>query len=141
MPTLAQMTNNRGFYSCTPPLSASFFFWKPWASEKSRPGNRLHQRQKDAARSVCTRITPELEKKARPGRPETQFSCIFCNHEKSVSCKIDKKDGIGHLLCKICGQSFQTRAHRTFLSPSNGDAIGLISWVDIRLDGAGGHIL
>ncbi|KIM30688.1 hypothetical protein M408DRAFT_328212 [Serendipita vermifera MAFF 305830] len=42
---------------------------------------------------------------------ETTFSCIFCHHEKSVACKIDKKELIGHLFCKICGQSFQTRAN------------------------------
>ncbi|KAG8756118.1 hypothetical protein FRC14_003372 [Serendipita sp. 396] len=42
---------------------------------------------------------------------ETTFSCIFCHHEKSVACKIDKKELLGHLYCKICGQTFQTRAN------------------------------
>ena len=40
---------------------------------------------------------------------DTKFNCLFCNHEKSVSCKLDKKNCIGSLNCKICGQSFQTR--------------------------------
>ncbi|KAG7806878.1 hypothetical protein KL921_004672 [Ogataea angusta] len=39
---------------------------------------------------------------------DTQFSCLFCNHEKSVNCTMDKKINIGSLSCKICGQSFQT---------------------------------
>lgn len=39
---------------------------------------------------------------------ETTFSCLFCNHEKSVICTLDKKNGLGELHCKICGQSFQT---------------------------------
>lgn len=39
---------------------------------------------------------------------ETQFSCLFCNHEKSVICTLDRKNGLGELHCKICGQSFQT---------------------------------
>lgn len=39
------------------------------------------------------------------------FTCLFCNHEKSVICTLDKKVGIGELHCKICGQHFQTRIH------------------------------
>jgi len=38
----------------------------------------------------------------------TNFPCLFCNHEKSISVKLDKKAGIGELSCKICGQQFQT---------------------------------
>lgn len=41
-------------------------------------------------------------------RLDTQFTCLFCNHEKSINCTIDKKANIGTLTCKICGQSFQT---------------------------------
>lgn len=39
---------------------------------------------------------------------DTQFTCLFCNHEKAINCTIDKKTNIGTLTCKICGQSFQT---------------------------------
>ncbi|EGW34082.1 uncharacterized protein SPAPADRAFT_135141 [Spathaspora passalidarum NRRL Y-27907] len=42
---------------------------------------------------------------------DTQFTCLFCNHEKSVICTIDKKNLLGELHCKICGQSFQTAIH------------------------------
>ncbi|CAN6653134.1 transcription elongation factor 1 [Trichomonascus vanleenenianus] len=38
---------------------------------------------------------------------DTTFSCLFCNHENSVACTMDKKSGIGSLYCKVCGQSFQ----------------------------------
>jgi len=44
-------------------------------------------------------------KKSREALP-TVFQCLFCNHENSVSVKMDKKAGIGHLLCKVCGQDF-----------------------------------
>ena len=44
----------------------------------------------------------------------TSFKCVFCNHETSVSVKIDKKAGVGNLNCKSCGQSFQTGT--TYLS-------------------------
>lgn len=40
---------------------------------------------------------------------DTKFNCLFCNHDKSVSCTLDKKNSIGSLQCKICGQTFQTR--------------------------------
>ncbi|KAK3717228.1 hypothetical protein LTR37_005937 [Vermiconidia calcicola] len=38
----------------------------------------------------------------------TTFRCVFCNHETSVSVKVDKKAGVGNLNCKSCGQAFQT---------------------------------
>jgi len=37
----------------------------------------------------------------------TTFACLFCNHEKSVSVKLDRKAGVGQLHCKVCGQAFQ----------------------------------
>jgi len=37
----------------------------------------------------------------------TTFTCLFCNHEKAVTVKLDKKAGIGQLDCRICGQKFQ----------------------------------
>ncbi|ORY72036.1 transcription elongation factor [Pseudomassariella vexata] len=37
----------------------------------------------------------------------TQFTCLFCNHEKSVEVKLEKKMGTGDLECKVCGQKFQ----------------------------------
>lgn len=37
----------------------------------------------------------------------TVFTCLFCNHEKAVTVKMDKKAGVGHLDCKVCGQTFQ----------------------------------
>ncbi|KAH8598041.1 transcription elongation factor Elf1 like-domain-containing protein [Bisporella sp. PMI_857] len=37
----------------------------------------------------------------------TIFPCLFCNHEKSVSVKIDKKAGVGQLSCKVCNQQYQ----------------------------------
>lgn len=33
---------------------------------------------------------------------------MFCNHEKSVVCELDKKSNIGTLRCKTCGQTFQS---------------------------------
>ena len=44
---------------------------------------------------------------------------MFCNHETSVSVKIDKKAGIGNLSCKSCGQAFQTGINCTLLRDTN----------------------
>ncbi|KAL2266524.1 hypothetical protein VTJ83DRAFT_5876 [Remersonia thermophila] len=37
----------------------------------------------------------------------TTFTCLFCNHEKAIQIKLDKKAGCGYLDCMICGQKFQ----------------------------------
>ncbi|EPQ31740.1 uncharacterized protein PFL1_01072 [Pseudozyma flocculosa PF-1] len=49
---------------------------------------------------------PTGAKKSAP--LDTVFTCLFCNHEKAVLCKIDDKARIGYLNCKICGQKFST---------------------------------
>ncbi|KAJ4424616.1 hypothetical protein N0V82_000748 [Gnomoniopsis sp. IMI 355080] len=49
---------------------------------------------------------PDGPKKNEP--LPTVFNCLFCNHEKSVNIKIEKKLGMGSLECKVCGQHFQT---------------------------------
>ncbi|KAG6001267.1 hypothetical protein E4U21_004532 [Claviceps maximensis] len=62
-------------------------------------------------------------KKADP-LPST-FTCLFCNHEKSVSVKLDRKAGVGQLDCRICGQKFQCAVN--YLSAAV-DVYG--EWVD-----------
>ncbi|KAM5342754.1 hypothetical protein ACJ41O_013720 [Fusarium nematophilum] len=55
----------------------------------------------------------------------TTFACLFCNHESSVSVKLDKKAGVGQLDCRICGQKFQCAVN--YLSAAV-DVYG--EWVD-----------
>jgi transcription elongation factor Elf1 len=45
---------------------------------------------------------------------DVAFTCIFCNHDKSVTVRVDKKESVAHLVCRVCDQRFQTRATRTF---------------------------
>ncbi|KDN43944.1 Elf1-domain-containing protein [Tilletiaria anomala UBC 951] len=47
---------------------------------------------------------PQGSKKREP--LETQFTCLFCNHPKAVTCKIDTTARIGYLKCKVCGQEW-----------------------------------
>ncbi|KAF3406625.1 hypothetical protein DPV78_000766 [Talaromyces pinophilus] len=49
---------------------------------------------------------PQGPKKREP--LATTFACLFCNHENSITVKLDKKLGLGNLSCKVCGQRFQT---------------------------------
>jgi transcription elongation factor Elf1 len=39
----------------------------------------------------------------------TIFKCLFCNHEKSVSCKLNMNSMIGELVCRICDAKFETQ--------------------------------
>jgi transcription elongation factor Elf1 len=37
------------------------------------------------------------------------FKCIFCNHDKSVTCALDTKTMTGQLVCSICEAKFETK--------------------------------
>ena len=41
----------------------------------------------------------------------TIFPCLFCNHEKSVLVKLNKKEGVGQLSCKVCNQQYQCQVN------------------------------
>jgi hypothetical protein len=64
-----------------------------------------------SAGSTSIRLTPQQRELL-----STTFQCLFCNHENSVSVKIDKKASTGELTCKVCGQTFQTVTNCTFTS-------------------------
>ncbi|XP_044721957.1 transcription elongation factor elf1 like domain-containing protein [Hirsutella rhossiliensis] len=66
---------------------------------------------------------PEGPRKADP--LPTTFTCLFCNHEKSVTVKLDRKAGVGQLDCRVCGQKFQCAVN--YLSAAV-DVYG--EWVD-----------
>lgn len=57
-------------------------------------------KRKKSSRGPAKKIVQKLD---------TKFNCLFCNHDKAVTCALDKKNSIGTLNCKICGQNFQTR--------------------------------
>ncbi|KAF9083564.1 hypothetical protein BGX29_003207 [Mortierella sp. GBA35] len=37
---------------------------------------------------------------------DSTFDCVSCFHEKSISCKLDFDQKVGHLQCRMCGVSF-----------------------------------
>nr|XP_051695957.1 transcription elongation factor 1 homolog [Oryctolagus cuniculus] len=47
-------------------------------------------------------------KKKMTGTLETQFTCPFCNHEKSCDVKMDRARNTGVISCTVCLEEFQT---------------------------------
>ncbi|KAG1054631.1 hypothetical protein G6F46_008224 [Rhizopus delemar] len=53
------------------------------------------------------RKTKRKPQKKLKDKLDTQFNCVFCNHENSVDCKIDNANKLGHLNCKVCSVTWQ----------------------------------
>ncbi|CAO3692827.1 unnamed protein product [Rhizopus stolonifer] len=55
------------------------------------------------------RKTKRKVQKKLKDKLDTQFTCVFCNHENSVECKIDHPNKLGHLNCKVCSVTWQSQ--------------------------------
>ncbi|KAJ7155942.1 transcription elongation factor Elf1 like-domain-containing protein [Mycena crocata] len=42
---------------------------------------------------------------------DTAFTCLFCNHDKSVTVRLDRKEGIAQLACRVCDQRYQSKVN------------------------------
>ncbi|THH16359.1 hypothetical protein EW146_g4277 [Bondarzewia mesenterica] len=42
---------------------------------------------------------------------DTTFTCLFCHHDNSVTVKIDRKEGVAQLMCRICDQKYQSKVN------------------------------
>ncbi|EAU88523.1 hypothetical protein CC1G_04229 [Coprinopsis cinerea okayama7 len=42
---------------------------------------------------------------------DTTFTCLFCHHEKSVTVRMDRKEGVAQLVCKVCDQRYQSKVN------------------------------
>ncbi|KAK6469032.1 mRNAion elongation factor 1-like protein isoform X5 [Huso huso] len=47
-------------------------------------------------------------KKKMTGNLDTQFTCPFCNHEKSCDVKMERTRNTGVISCTVCLEEFQT---------------------------------
>ncbi|KAL4067645.1 transcription elongation factor Elf1 like-domain-containing protein [Scleroderma yunnanense] len=53
---------------------------------------------------------PGAPSAARRRQPlDTAFTCLFCHHDKSVTVRIDRKEGIAQLVCRVCDQRYQSK--------------------------------
>ncbi|KAL7850675.1 hypothetical protein SRHO_G00200240 [Serrasalmus rhombeus] len=60
----------------------------------------------DMARRKSKRKPPP--KKKMTGNLDTQFTCPFCNHEKSCDVKMERSRNTGIISCSVCLEEFQT---------------------------------
>ncbi|PSR74149.1 hypothetical protein PHLCEN_2v10105 [Hermanssonia centrifuga] len=42
---------------------------------------------------------------------ESAFTCLFCHHDKSVTVRMDRKEGVAQLFCKVCDQRYQSKVN------------------------------
>ncbi|KAJ7097906.1 transcription elongation factor Elf1 like-domain-containing protein [Mycena belliarum] len=42
---------------------------------------------------------------------DTAFTCLFCHHDKSVTVRLDRKEGIAQLVCRVCDQRYQSKVN------------------------------
>ncbi|KAG0044555.1 hypothetical protein BGZ83_010230 [Gryganskiella cystojenkinii] len=54
-------------------------------------------KRKSSSRKPAGRVKKTLD---------TQFDCVSCFHEKSINCKLDFDQKVGHLQCRMCGVTF-----------------------------------
>lgn len=59
-------------------------------------------RRKKAAKKAVKKKRPTVAK---------IFKCIFCHHDKSVTCKLDMDSKTGNLQCSVCNAKYRTQVH------------------------------
>uniref|UniRef100_A0A9L0SWJ2 Transcription elongation factor 1 homolog n=1 Tax=Equus caballus TaxID=9796 RepID=A0A9L0SWJ2_HORSE len=77
-----------------------------WGKKKKKTLPLPVRRPADMGRRKSKRKPPP--KKKMTGTLETQFTCPFCNHEKSCDVKMDRARNTGVISCTVCLEEFQT---------------------------------
>ncbi|XP_004689052.2 PREDICTED: transcription elongation factor 1 homolog isoform X1 [Condylura cristata] len=77
-----------------------------WYTEPSFEKTEQNTALKNMGRRKSKRKPPP--KKKMTGTLETQFTCPFCNHEKSCDVKMDRARNTGVISCTVCLEEFQT---------------------------------
>jgi hypothetical protein len=104
-----------------------------WASAK----NRLESRDQPGKRSLWVRskqystATHLLKSFA-----DNAFTCLFCHHDKSVTVRLDRKEGLAQLVCRVCDQRYQSKVNRTpasaqltHVSPSSQTSLNPLTFI------------
>ena len=81
-----------------------------WANEKSRPGSPHLLGKKCLLVSLS--VPSVIYSSDRPS--DTAFTCLFCHHDKSVTVRLDRKEGVAYLACRVCDQRYQSKVNREF---------------------------
>ena len=75
------------------------------SSRKPQGPRKKESLGKSVLECQCVRLTQYIE---------TQFTCLFCHHDKSVTVRLDRKEGIAQLFCKVCDQRYQSKVNRAY---------------------------
>ncbi|KAF9075278.1 Elf1-domain-containing protein [Rhodocollybia butyracea] len=62
----------------------------------------MGKRKKSSRKPTQTRVRVPLD---------TAFTCLFCHHDKSVTVRIDRKEGVAQLVCRVCDQRYQSKVN------------------------------
>ncbi|KAN0077274.1 Transcription elongation factor Elf1 like domain containing protein, partial [Tylopilus felleus] len=65
-------------------------------------GKRKKSSRKPAAAASAARRKQPLD---------TTFTCLFCHHDKSVTVRLDRKEGVAQLVCRVCDQRYQSKVN------------------------------
>jgi transcription elongation factor Elf1 len=57
---------------------------------------------------ITTNFQVQTKKRATLAK---RFKCPFCANDETVECKMDLRNGIGSLSCRLCGASYQMPIH------------------------------
>ena len=83
-----------------------------WVNEKSRRGSQQARERRnllvgtfegESGRLLLISFAPI----------DTTFTCLFCHHDNSVNIRVDRKEGVALLVCKVCDQRYQSKVNRT----------------------------
>ena len=87
-----------------------------WESEKSRPASlQVPGRRNPLVGMFVGESGRSLL--ISSAHTDTTFTCLFCHHDNSVNIRVDRKEGVALLVCKVCDQRYQSKVNRTSLSP------------------------
>lgn len=85
-----------------------------WENARNPPENLvLRDKKYPLVRVLLTRLRhrrPHLE------TSDTTFTCLFCHHDKSVTVRLDRKEGVAQLVCRVCDQRYQSKVNRKYIS-------------------------
>ncbi|KAI5179699.1 hypothetical protein NEOKW01_0162 [Nematocida sp. AWRm80] len=56
---------------------------------------------------MARKKTKRVVKRAVKPKEENRFSCLECNREQSVTCKVDHITNTGYASCSLCKYTFQ----------------------------------
>lgn len=85
-------------------------------STKDGKAQEILQKTSDSQRSKAQTATRYVLEASHGSssfyRADTAFTCLFCHHDKSVTVRLDRKEGIAQLVCRVCDQRYQSKVNR-----------------------------